>query len=60
MDTITYIEYDDIELRYIDNVGNMYKTVYDIPKEMQQLVKLIKPIKPIKLVKPFKHLHLFP
>ena len=54
------IEFDDIEHRYIDNLGNIYKTIDDIPENIRHLVKPIKPIKPIKLVKPFKHLHLSP
>lgn len=47
-DTYT-IEWDYLEHRYIDDDGNMYKTIDDIPEEMQHLVKPIKPIKPLKL-----------
>lgn len=33
------IKYDWLEDRYIDNHGNCYKTIQDIPKAMRHLVK---------------------
>lgn len=45
---IEFIEYDDIESRYYDNLGNCYNTLQDIP---QNLLHLVKPVKPIKKTK---------
>jgi len=46
---IQVIDWDYLEHRYIDNVGNMYKTIDDIPEDIQHLAKPIEPIKPTKL-----------
>ena len=42
---VPIIEWDDIELSYIDYVGNLYKTIEDIPKSIRHLVKPMKPHK---------------
>lgn len=41
---IVVITFDWIEDRYIDNLGNMYKTIEEIPKDIRHLV--INPTKP--------------
>ena len=46
---IQVIEWDYLENQYIDNVGNLYKTIDDIPESSTHLLKPIKPVKPIKL-----------
>lgn len=46
---IEVIEWDYLEHRYIDNIGNLYRTIDDIPENIRHLVKPIEPIKPFKL-----------
>ena len=40
MDKVTEIEYDDIELSFIDNLGSMYKILDDIPHVLRHLVRI--------------------
>jgi hypothetical protein len=37
-ETIEIIEYDFLENAYVDNIGNTYKTLDDIPTELRHLV----------------------
>lgn len=46
---IDNIEWDYLEDKYIDNQGNIYKTIEDIPENYRQYIKPIKPIKPFKV-----------
>lgn len=43
---IIAIRFDYLENAYIDNLGNVYKSIEDIPKKYQHLVMPIKEIKP--------------
>lgn len=45
----TSIAWDELEQRYIDQDGNLYKTIDDIPESMRHLVKPIKPLKRLHL-----------
>lgn len=47
-----YIEYDDLEQRYIGLYGELYKTFEDIPEKYRHLVKPPQPIKKIKTKTP--------
>ncbi len=49
IEQITEIEYDYLEDTFIDDCGNCYKTLEDIPKELHHLVKPIKPIGKLRL-----------
>lgn len=44
---ILTIEFDYLENAYIDNLGNVYKTIDNIPEEYKHLVVPIKEIKAI-------------
>jgi hypothetical protein len=45
----TSIIWDDLEQRYIDKQGNLYKTIDDIPEDMRHLVKPIKALTRLRL-----------
>lgn len=47
-----YIEWDEIENRYIGLYGEPYKSIDDIPKKYRHLVIPIKPIKKLKTTTP--------
>ena len=44
MNNITFISWDWLENRYIDNLGTCYKTLEEIPQNYHHLVKPIKPV----------------
>lgn len=46
----TSIAWDELEQRYIDQDGNLYKTIDDIPEGMRHFVKPIKPLKRLRLI----------
>ncbi len=48
-DNIMEITWDYLEDRYVDNVGNTYKTLENIPLHIRHLVQPIKPIKAFRL-----------
>ena len=46
---VEIIEWDYIEDRFIDDCGNLYKSIEDIPEKYQHLVQPIKPLKPLRV-----------
>lgn len=46
---ITKIKFDYLENKYIDDCGNSYATLQDIPLELHHTIRPIKPIKPLHL-----------
>lgn len=48
-ENIMEITWDYLEDCYLDNEGNSYKTLEDIPQHLHHLVKPIKPIKAFRL-----------
>lgn len=56
METITTIEFDWLDNSYLADDGTSYKTLEDIPEDLQHLVQPIPEVKKLKyIVNPRKH-----
>ena len=45
---IKWIKFDELDNAYIDNCGNTYKTMKDIPKDLRDRIKKLKPKKVVE------------
>jgi len=48
MDKVQYIAWDWLESRYVDNLGNCYKTLEEIPEDIRHLVMPMKDMRPLR------------